>query len=391
MYSVWHNALSIIAIVLFIGAVALSIAEPVHAPALNFPTLVSPTTTPSATVVPTTTPTITIDVPPAPVEVKPKETKPTSAPTPPTPPKTVPPLSLGEAIQTITDLATQQPTSTQSINERTRAALVNIICTTDTAGSFESISGSGVIIDPRGVILTNAHVAQFFLLKDYPRDDFVDCVIRTGSPARNAYTAKLMFLPPSWVSNNAKKIVQETPTGTGERDYALLKITGSVGSVTLPSQFPFLLTSLVPPDKGDTVLQAGYAAGFLGGITVQNDLFATSAYTTVRDVYTFDANTADLFALGGTIVAQQGSSGGPVVDEEGILIGIIVTSTTADDTASRVLRALATSYIVRDFELERGKSLQSVLATDLNAEVAIFESIFAPSERDALIDAIENR
>lgn len=389
MYSVWHNALSIIAIVLFIGAVALSIAEPVHAPSLNFPMVVSSTTTPISTITPTTTPTVTIVESSAPPEVKPKETKPTPVPTP--PPKVEPPLSLGEAIQTITDLATQQPTSTQSVNERTRSAMVNIICTTDTAGPFESISGSGVIIDPRGVILTNAHVAQFFLLKDYPREDFVDCVIRTGSPARNAYTAKLMFLPPSWISHNAKKIVQETPTGTGERDYALLKITGSVGSVTLPSQFPFLLTSLLPPDKGDTVLQAGYAAGFLGGITVQNDLFATSAYTTVRDVYTFDANTADLFALGGTIVAQQGSSGGPVVNQEGILMGIIVTSTTADDTASRVLRALAASYIVRDFELERGKSLQSVLATDLNAEVAIFESIFAPSEREALIDAIENR
>ncbi len=389
MHSVWHNALSVIAIVLFIGAVALSVAEPVHAPSINFPTLVSSTTAPTTTAVSSTTPTIAIEEPAPPIEVKPVEIKPTPVPTP--PPKVVPPLSLGEAIQTITDLAVQQPTSTQSVNERTRAALVNIICTTDSAGSFESISGSGVIIDPRGVILTNAHVAQFFLLKDYPRDDFVDCVIRTGSPARNAYTAKLMFLPPSWISNNAKKIVQETPTGTGERDYALLKITGSVGSVTLPSQFPFLLTSLLPPDKGDTVLQAGYAAGFLGGITVQNDLYATSAYTTVRDVYTFDANTADLFALGGTIVAQQGSSGGPVVNEEGILMGIIVTSTSADDTASRVLRALAASYIVRDFELERGKSLQSVLASDLNAEVAIFESIFAPSERTTLIDAIENR
>ena len=34
---------------------------------------------------------------------------------------------------------------------------------------FNPISGSGVIVDSRGVVLTNAHVGQFFLLHDYPR------------------------------------------------------------------------------------------------------------------------------------------------------------------------------------------------------------------------------
>src|SRR3989344_1157804 len=49
------------------------------------------------------------------------------------------------------------------INERARPTLVNILCGAR-SGTFRPISASGVIIDPRGVILTNAHVAQYFLL-----------------------------------------------------------------------------------------------------------------------------------------------------------------------------------------------------------------------------------
>src|SRR3989344_252919 len=59
-------------------------------------------------------------------------------------------------------------TSALALNEQVRAAVVNILCITGSGGPLNSISGSGVIIDPRGIILTNAHVAQYFLLKNYP-------------------------------------------------------------------------------------------------------------------------------------------------------------------------------------------------------------------------------
>ena len=73
--------------------------------------------------------------------------------------------------------------SFSTINEVTREALVNVFCTTKSGGSFKPTTGSGVIIDERGVILTNAHVAQYYLLEDYLVEDFVSCVIRTDSPA----------------------------------------------------------------------------------------------------------------------------------------------------------------------------------------------------------------
>ena len=62
-----------------------------------------------------------------------------------------------------------------------RSALVNIFCVP--AGSTGSIiSGSGVIIDPKGIILTNAHVAQYVLLSQDPALNLT-CSIRNGSPA----------------------------------------------------------------------------------------------------------------------------------------------------------------------------------------------------------------
>lgn len=355
-------------------------------PAIEFP--VATTSLPIAT---TTTPVA--------VSERTLESKPTPKPAPkPVPKPEEKPLpkvedlgiTLDDAIDAVHTLAQGQTPTGQTINDRVRNALVNILCTAQT-GSGESISGSGVIIDPRGVILTNAHVAQFFLLEDYPTQDNVRCVVRTGSPAYPRYTAELMFLPPSWMRDNARKIVQEAPTGTGERDYALVRITGGVSpSITLPASFPFLLVAKSEPEIGADVIQAGYAAGFLGGVTIQTELYASSAWTKIRDIFTFNANTVDLVALGGSIVAQSGSSGGPVANQDGILLGIIVTNTGSGDTSTRDLRAITTAYIVRDFEYERGKSLQSVLSTEnLAAEVDIFNRVYVPNLKLQLVSELE--
>lgn len=350
-----------------------------------------PVATSTTPLVPTTTPEMK-----PPVAVTPAPTpKPAPAPKPAPKPVEKPTqkvedlnITLNDAINSTNQLA---GTGTSSpVNDRVRAALVNIICTSDASGPFESISGSGVIIDPRGVILTNAHVAQFFLLKDYPFPDFVNCTIRTGSPASPKYKAGLMFLPPTWIAKNAYKITEEAPRGTGEQDYAFLRITGAVSpSVTLPTLFPYLLVSTAPPNVGDQVLQAGYAAGFLGGITIQNDLYASSAWTTIRDVFTFNANTIDLVSLGGSVVAQSGSSGGPVVNQDGVMVGVIVTNSGTGDTATRDLHAITTSYIVQDFANERGKTLSQALSSDLASEVDIYNRVYFPTAKAALVTELE--
>jgi len=324
-----------------------------------------------------------------------KEVAATPSPTPVKPEQTPAPQSPSEAVQnavtSLTDLGTTTTAGTPSLSETVRASLVNIVCVTQTGGPLNSISASGVIIDSRGVILTNSHVAQFFLLQDYPVKGFLNCIIRTGSPAYPRYTAELLFMPPTWVADNAYKITEEKPLGNGEHDYALLRITGTAGpSVEMPTSFPYLAVSTTPPEQSQSILVAGYPAGFLGGITIATNLYASSAGARIGDVFTFGGSTLDLFSVGGTIVDQQGASGGAVTDANGTLIGLIVTATDAPDTAARDLRAIATSYIVGDFQKEAGVSLANYLSGDIAQEARTFNLGVAPTLRQELVNAIQN-
>ena len=49
--------------------------------------------------------------------------------------------------------------SPDSASSALRAALVNILCYAPAGSKLHSISGSGVFIDSKGIILTNAHIA----------------------------------------------------------------------------------------------------------------------------------------------------------------------------------------------------------------------------------------
>ncbi len=289
-----------------------------------------------------------------------------------------------------------QPVSTDTpsdLNSKTRAALVNILCVSDGQGPFQPISGSGVIIDPRGVVLTNAHVAQFFLLKDYPSRASIECVLRVGSPATATYTATLLHFPSTWLGKNAEKITATNPTGTGEHDYALLYITGRTNtSLPLPTSFPY-----VSPYTGNNitagqdVLLAGYPAGFLGGATIQTNLYTSSATAKIADVFTFyDGGDVDLLSIPGTILSQKGASGGAVVRaSDSKLIGLIVTASQAESTASRDLRAITLRHINESLIAEKAQTLEQLLSGALGPKAATFNLTLAPTYTQTLVDVLE--
>lgn len=282
--------------------------------------------------------------------------------------------------------------TTEQLNTLARASLVNILCTTQSGGSFNPISGSGVIVDSRGVILTNAHVAQYFLLRDYPTPRNLQCVVRTGSPAQPRYTAEVLYLPTVWISQNASKIASTSPTGTGENDYAFLRITGTTDpGGTLPASFAALPMDGAQPQSGDQMLLAAYPAGFLGGISIALSLYPSSAVATVGQLYSFDdASNVDLFSLGGTVVSQSGSSGGAAVDGAGKLNGIIVTEVPAATTAGRDLRALSISFIDRSLAAAGQGGITGLLTHNPATFAATFNANTAPQEIKALKDALSH-
>src|SRR5690349_10285815 len=85
--------------------------------------------------------------------------------------------------------ATKRETAALEVANPITDATVNLYCRLKAGKQLLSASGSGVFISDRGVILTNAHVAQYFLLAGEKGRVTGWCSVRTGSRAKEAYTA----------------------------------------------------------------------------------------------------------------------------------------------------------------------------------------------------------
>lgn len=248
------------------------------------------------------------------------------------------------------------------------SALVNIICLAPRGSGLHSISGSGVFVDSRGIILTNAHVAQYFLLADRG----VSCVVRSGSPAVDSYKATLIYISPSWLRANTTVLTEAEPSGTGESDFAFLVVNSSTTAEPIPSSFPFVPLATSPPSSGTPVVIASYGAQFLESNQIRSALFPTLVYGSVKDVFTFAVNTIDVLALGGSAVAQEGSSGGGVADKNGKLVGTITTSTVQGAVDTRSLNAITASYIRAEYANETGEALDLLLAEPTATAITSF-------------------
>ncbi len=268
------------------------------------------------------------------------------------------------------------PVNTNDLNSQVRAATVNILCSSKVADATKVITGTGVVIDPRGVILTNAHVAQYLLLENYGGQGNIQCDIRTGSPAYPTYRSKLLYIPKKWVEDNKQDIIKENPVGTGENDFALLLVTGRIDNKPLES-LPFISAGVNDSDIDQTEkiphVAAAYPAGFLGGVEIQKNLYASSIVTYINHVFTFNTDTVDLIALGGNVLAQKGASGGAVVSSSGKkLVGLVVTTSEGATTGERDLHAITLSHVNRSLKQFTGESLSTFLSDDLMFKMQLF-------------------
>jgi len=257
---------------------------------------------------------------------------------------------------------------------KTRAAVVNVVCASTLPITTE-MSGSGVIIDPRGIIVTNAHVAFYFLYMG-DRDFDTNCIVRTGNPAKPAYIAKLMFISPQWVARNGISVLRQMYTGVnGDYDYAFLFITGSLTDDPLSEAFPYIPLNDSETFVKEPVVIVGYASEFLEWEQVADSLYQTVVNGSIKSGETFFGSGIDIVELGGNAAAQHGSSGGAIVNAAGKLEAIIAVGTGEENTAERKFQGLTAQYLRRAYAKEESKSLDT-LFKDPEASVRAFSVRF---------------
>lgn len=249
-------------------------------------------------------------------------------------------------------------------------ATVNLYCSIKVGNKKVSSTGTGVMIDSRGVILTNAHVAQYFLLNGENSKLKADCSVRTGSLAKETYNAEVLYISNNWLDINIAKSKDSSIKTTGESDFALLYITDTKKG-TLPEAHPIIsLNTTDSIKRGAEVKVAGYPSSGLNFKEIRNKLKVVSATTTVTNLQTFHASTTDTIGLSRTQFAGAGVSGGPVVIGNAV-VGIVTLSSNSKNEEGSSLRALTTSYINREITKETGLPLNILLMGDLRKRAEI--------------------
>jgi len=261
--------------------------------------------------------------------------------------------------------------------------VVNIICTHKQTGFTTATAGSGVIVSPQGIVMTNAHVAQFFLLEDSETAN-IDCGIYRENIPTFGYKADILYLPPNWILNNYKEINSPAPRGTGEEDYALLLITENTNPVlSLPNKFSF--TKIGLDESVYKIHNPISIAGFPGAPKSLLDLAQAGNFmkdnSTITEIYTLRDNDIDVFSTGISNVAARGASGGGVFYGKDF-IGMTVTTSQKD--GGSVINALTTTYINNDIKKKLGKNILDLISNNPYQQVKNYKKTELPALAEML-------
>jgi hypothetical protein len=261
-------------------------------------------------------------------------------------------------------------------------SVVNIQCVQRDGNRITLSTGSGVLISGNGVILTNAHVAQYFLLGAIG----YTCTIQKENIPLYGFTAKPLYISEDWIENNFMLLSNVVQTGTGEDDYALLYIDGStLPSISLPSSFSHMTanTSHGAANVGDAVTAAGYPGSRTGLFEVDSSIPLVSDKARIRSVFTFRQSSIDVITTDDTPVAKQGSSGGGIF-KNNQLVGIIAT-TNSEGNGTAYINAITLSYIDRDLRDATGRSLSDYIKGNHASLARGFQSSVAPRLTELLL------
>lgn len=242
-----------------------------------------------------------------------------------------------------------------SVENRIKKSVANIYCIRRVPQGIEKIVGSAVAIDPKGLFLTNAHVAVYIALEESTYSKDVSCFLRTGSPAKKAYDIQIVYFPKKWAEANKNFFSISSPTGSGEKDYALVRISEALTSDSSLLQFSYLNISPNSLQKNDTGYLAGYPANFFDSSLLDSALYEATQKISIIDAINFGEIIGAVFTSP-TSLAYKGSSGGALTTESGELAGIIF-ATGEDYLGQKNIQAITLPYIKKDILDDSGKNL----------------------------------
>lgn len=225
------------------------------------------------------------------------------------------------------------------IHERTAGSIVNLLCN---VGANKVISATGVIASTEGHILSNAHVSEGLIGKE--------CLIRSGSPAKNFAFAKLLFIP-------EKYIKAESDFERAKHDLSIWKIVRSARESPLPETFHTVaINYATPAEKADQFAVFSYPAEVFSFETILKSLSLLFTNTEVTASDEFFVETVN------SLSSQKGSSGGALIDRETLMLRGLIFGVSGDKLAAdRTLFSLNPAWISSIVQEETGLSLQQYI------------------------------
>jgi S1-C subfamily serine protease len=223
---------------------------------------------------------------------------------------------------TTTTSSTVAPSTTTTLDgrvgpdtESVATATVQIVQLDSSRGNLEfgCFSGSGTIISPDGLILTNAHVVEVDQVCPY---DTIGVAVlgRTDQPPELLYIADLLVVDPVL-------------------DLAIVRIAADLDGLAVTVELPFMaLGDSEDVDLGDQLRVLGYPG--IGGDTITLTSGTVSGFTEERDIDGRAWIKTDATISGG-------NSGGSAVDPDGNLVGVPTiagSGANVDPTDCRVIQ-----------------------------------------------------
>lgn len=226
--------------------------------------------------------------------------------------------------------------SDREFYDRFSGSVIQVLC----HSREELFTASGVIVNDRGLVLTNGHVAQI-VADTGPKN----CQARHGNPAE-----RFAGLEVAYIADITLKIPE---TEVPQRDLAFLRL------VEPESLFSVAPVSVALLERGEHVLTLGYPSEFLQSIITSansNLVFSALAVGGYADVDD-NLSTAEGYVFIGGIILQQGSSGTAIFTRRGEVAALMFATTKGATTADRKGIALTTPYMDKVLRLETGQGL----------------------------------